>query len=97
MQDFYNIPGFIRKHDDKSGKTVLVQLTNDQWEVIEEALDKDDGLVDADVIMKEMKITKKTLSNLISSGKIKRWMYTILPNGLKKFFYRKVMGLENNG
>lgn len=86
--------GIFRKYKETQGKTLVVEVPVETWEEIEKALDMKDGLVDAEVVMDELKIGKKTLSNLISSGKIHRGMYTIAVNGLKKFHIWKILGLK---
>lgn len=92
------ILGQIRGQD---GQPVVVQIDNSQWESVknllrlhENEIDKQDGLVDERVVMDELKIGKKRLLNMIYSGKITRDMYTVAPNGLKKFFIKKILGVE---
>lgn len=77
-----------------TGNTVVLEMPKETAESIEKAMDMSDGLVDANVVMDELHIGKKTLSNMISSGKIRRSMYTVCVNGMKKFFIKKILGLE---
>ncbi len=60
----------------------------------EHEIDKEDGWVDAEVVMHELKIGKKRLQNLIATGKISKDMFTICANGLKKFRIKKILGIE---
>lgn len=83
------------------GNPTVVQIDSRQWSALENILrlqenevDKMDGLVDARVVMDELGIGKKRLCNLISEGKISRDMYTVAANGVKKFFIKKILGLE---
>jgi hypothetical protein len=94
MQQLYNSQGIAGIKKETVGNSVLVQLAPEQWDVIEDALDKEDGLVSQEVICKELGICKKTLANLIACGKITRKMYVTAVNGVKKFWYRKIMGIE---
>jgi len=94
MNQSYNTVAVSGNSRESSGSGILLKLDDDQWEVIEDALDKSDNLVSDQVIMRELGVSKKTLCNLISSGKISRDMYTVLPNKRKQFFWDKVMGLK---
>lgn len=93
--------GFIGEIQGSEGKPQVVRIAGDQWKPLADLarlqaneIDKADGLVDAQVVMDELKIGKKTLANMICSGKITRDMYTVAPNGLKKFFIKKILGVE---
>jgi hypothetical protein len=93
--------GDISQQREKMGSSVPVVIDPRQWEVMEDLItlrkneiDKEDGLVDPEVLMDEMDCSKKTLQNLVSTGKIKKDMYVVLPNGKKKFFIKKILGLE---
>ena len=50
-------------------------------------------LMDEYQVMQEFGITKRTLSNYVSSGKIKKSHYLKSFNGRKIFFRAKLMGL----
>lgn len=85
----------------QEGQPMVVKIDDHQWGAVknllrlqENEIDKQDGLVDASVVMDELKIGKKRLLNLIYSGKITPDMYTVAPNGLKKFYIRKILGIE---
>ena len=89
------------KYKEMTGTAIPVTLAPRQWDSVEKLLrmqenelDKADGLVDQQVICDEMHIGKKTLQNLVASGKISSDMYVVLPNGMKKFKIRKILGLE---
>ncbi len=93
--------GYIGTIEGNERNPTVVRIAENQWKSFanlarlqENEIDKADGLVDAQVVMDELKIGKKTLANLICSGKISRNMYTVAPNGLKKFFIKKILGLE---
>lgn len=94
MYDTYNIPGMLRNQREQAGKPVLVKLAEEQWEDVQDALDKADGFVHARVIMKELGITKKTLCNLVCSGKITKDMYAEAANGVRTYDFDKVMGIK---
>lgn len=83
-----------RKYREQTGKMLVIEVPADTWDEIEKAMDMQDGIVDAKVVMDELGICKKTLANLISCGKIARHMYTVAVNGVKKFHIRKILGLE---
>jgi hypothetical protein len=80
--------GDISQQREKMGSSVPVVIDPRQWEVMEDLItlrkneiDKEDGLVDPEVLMDEMECSKKTLQNLVSTGKIKKDMYVVLPTG----------------
>jgi len=89
--------------NDKKVNPVTVVIAPAQWSAFEgliglnaNEIDKADGLVDAQVIMDELHINRRTLANYISNGRITEDMYVESPvNGVKKFYYNKVMGIEN--
>lgn len=87
MENFRNIR-------EAEGKFYVLQLPEDTLSKIDNVLDSADGIVDAKVVMDELGICKKSLANLIACGKISRDMYTVAVNGVKKFFIRKILGLE---
>lgn len=89
------------QHSDGMGKPVMVVIAPKQWEAMqalvalrENEIDKEDGLVDAKVIMDELGVSKRRLCNMISDGTIPPEMYVVLPNGKKKFFWKKIMRIE---
>lgn len=93
--------GYLGTIEGNERNPQVVRIAENQWKAFanlarlqENEIDKADGLVDAQVVMDELKISKKTLANLICSGKITRKMYTVAPNGLKKFFIKKILGVE---
>lgn len=94
MNNMTNNTGIVGKRRENSGKTQFVEVPVKVWEKIEEAVESNEELVDAVVVQKELHVSKKTLANMISSGKIPRNYYTIAVNGLKKFFNRKILGVE---
>jgi hypothetical protein len=93
--------GTFGNNSGDDGNPTVVKIDDRQWGTVKELIhlqeneiDKADGLVDAKVIMDELRVSKKTLSNMVSAGKITPDMYTVAPNGLKKFFIKKVLGIE---
>jgi hypothetical protein len=93
--------GILGNNRDDDGNPQVVRIDEKQWGPLQKILrlqeneiDKQDGLVDAKVVVDELGICKKTLANMISSGKITREMYTVAPNGLKKFYIKKILGVE---
>lgn len=94
MYETSNMQGILRNQREQTSKPLLVKLTEEQWEDVEDALDKFDGYVDAKVIMKELGISKKTLCNLVCSGKISPDMYTEAVNGVRKYDFNKIMGVR---
>lgn len=93
MSEIYNMPGILRNHREQTGKPLLVKISDEQWQCVEDALDKVDGYVDARVIMKELGISKKTLCNMVSSGRISKDMYKEAVNGVRKYDFNKIMGV----
>lgn len=93
--------GIIGKTQVTDGNPQVVHIEDKQWNGVQNVLrlqaneiDKADGLVNENVVLDELGISKKTLKNMISSGKIARHMYTIAVNGLKKFWINKILGKE---
>lgn len=88
--------GRLRKYRERTGKTLVVEMPEDTYEALERACDiMDDGMVDAGVVMHELKIGKKTLANMICCGKITADMYCTAVNGVKKFDLKKILGIRN--
>lgn len=101
MYNSNNFSGIGGNKGENQGNPVTVMIHDNQWRGMEELMDlrrneidKEDGLVDAKVIMDELGISKKTLSNLVSSGKISKDMYTVAVNGIKKYDFNKIMGVR---
>lgn len=94
----------LEKQRENEGSPVLVRIEEPQWNSMDELIkmreheiDKEDGLVDAEVVMRELKIGKKRLANLLSKGRITPDMYTVSPvNGIKKFRLNKILGIEKS-
>lgn len=63
-------------------------------EKVEEAIELTEDLVPAQVVMKELGISKKTLRNLIYAGKITRKMFTVAVNGAKFFYNKMILGIQ---
>jgi hypothetical protein len=89
--------GKSRKCREISGKNVLVELPEETLTALEDAIDiMDDGMVEPEVIMRKMHVSKKRLQNMICEKKITPDMYDVARNGFKTFDYVKVMGAIKN-
>lgn len=63
-------------------------------QIIEESVIMNAEVVDETEVQEIFHISKKTLCNNVSSGKIPRRFYTIAFNGAKFFFLRKLLRLK---
>ncbi|MFL5810067.1 MAG: hypothetical protein ACJ749_11140 [Flavisolibacter sp.] len=84
--------GLIRKIKVLTGSTTVVELPTRILEKMEDTIDMQDGLVEADVVQRELGISKKTLTNYISDGTIQRHMYIQAVNGRRKYFIYLILG-----
>lgn len=94
MNFFSKQQGISGKQRESQGKTLLVEVPIEKWERIETALEIHGDLVEGSVVMRYLKIGKKTLCNLVSCGKIKRHMYKVAVTGVKFFHLQKILGIK---
>lgn len=79
---------------ESAGNVLYVSVPEQKWEKIESAVIQSEDLIDEVQVQREFHISKKTLCNYVSSGKIPRSFYTVCFNGTKMFFNKKLLGLE---
>lgn len=79
---------------ENKGNTVYVPVPLKQWHRIETAVIKDEDLINECEVMEEFGISKKTLCNYVSCGRIPKSFYTVCFNGAKMFFNKKLLGLK---
>jgi hypothetical protein len=84
--------GVVRKIKVKEGKTAIVELPESLLEKMEDTVDMQDGLVDGDVVQRELGISKKTLCNYVADGTIPEDMYLQAVNGRRKYLIYKILG-----
>lgn len=86
--------GAIRKLKEVMCRMEVVELPESVITKLQDACDiMDDGWVDESVVLREFGIKKKSLLNLIYSGKITKDMYCTAVNGSRKYDYKKIIGL----
>jgi hypothetical protein len=69
-------------------------VPENKWERVEQAVNINEDLVPASVVMNELGISKKTLRNLIAAGKISKKMFTVAVNGAKFFYNKMILGVK---
>jgi hypothetical protein len=94
MQQQTNGSGNIGNIGEIKGNTLLVTVPENQWNRIESAVIQGEELITEREVLEEFHISKKTLCNYIWSGKIPENYYTVCFNGEKRFYNKKLLGLE---
>lgn len=78
----------------ETGGMQLVMMPKKTVQKIEEAVTMNEDLVDEKEVQDVLHISKKTLCNYCSSGKIPKADYTVAVTGQKFFWLRKLLGLK---
>jgi hypothetical protein len=87
--------GLFGKIKVQRGETTIVELPTHIIEKMSDVVDMQDGIVDPEVVQRELGISKKTMANYVADGTIPNHMYIEAVNGKKKFFIYLILGWAN--